>query len=118
MRQETDTGVPCPYSMRGRRSGSISRAGSRGRRAECPREEPERSRGNVDAGNSFADRLGCRLGGRNFGEILRHDTGAFFYGDDFVDGDAGEAIDLAAGPSNLERIDFRALAQAEMNARV
>src|SRR5438445_8648110 len=54
----------------------------------------------------------------DLGEGARDDACAFFHGDDFIHGDVFEAIDLATGPGDFERIDFCALGQAEMDARI
>jgi len=50
--------------------------------------------------------------------MFGHDASAFFYRDNFVDRHAREPVDLAAGPSNFQRIDFRAAAETEMDARI
>ena len=49
---------------------------------------------------------------------MRDDACAFFHGDDFIHGEVFEAIDLAAGPGDFERIDFCAFGQAEMDSRI
>jgi hypothetical protein len=49
---------------------------------------------------------------------MRNDAGAFFDGDDLVDGEIFQLIDLAAGPGDFERINFGVFAQAEEDAWV
>src|SRR5579859_1284877 len=114
-RLRTGTGVPCPYS-RGWRCGSISRAGWLGRPAACRRARRKKTRGTCDGGNSLG---GLDRGlGANYWKRVGHDSSAFFYGDDSVDGHAGQFFNQPAGPSDFERIDFGAFAEAEKNARI
>src|SRR5882762_9135715 len=51
-------------------------------------------------------------------EWMGDDAGAFFDGDDFVQWEIFEAIDLAAGPGDFEAVNLGVFAQAEENARV
>src|SRR2546421_1026223 len=54
----------------------------------------------------------------HLGKIARHNSRAFLDGDDLVDGHTRQLICLPARPSDFERFDLRALAQAKMNSRI
>src|SRR6266480_3523423 len=71
--------------------------------------EPIRLRSVVDGFFSFA---------LHAGKIARHNSCALFDGDDPVHGHIRQLVYLAAGPSDLERLDLGAFAKTKMNPRI
>src|SRR5271169_5826089 len=58
------------------------------------------------------------LSANNLGKLSRHNSLALLDCDDLIDGKIAQSIHLAAWPGDLERVDFCALPQTKMDARI
>src|SRR5450432_1891847 len=68
-------------------------------------------------GTTLCDRY-CGSSARNPRKWMRHDAHAFLDRENAVDRNVGQLVDLAAGPSNLQRFDLVALSEAKVNSRI